>query len=63
MGTSEPLGNLTHLRIWHDNSGPKGSQSWYLNRVVVDDLHTQERYLFMVCKVNDAINKHLYLKK
>lgn len=44
MGTSEPLGNLTHLRIWHDNSGPKGSQSWYLNRVVVDDLHTQERY-------------------
>ncbi|XP_062602879.1 uncharacterized protein LOC134264616, partial [Saccostrea cucullata] len=50
MGNSESLGNLTHIRIWHDNSGPKGRRSWYLNRIVVDDLRTQERYIFLCDK-------------
>ncbi|XP_061194795.1 uncharacterized protein LOC133202955 [Saccostrea echinata] len=50
MGHSVSLGNLTHIRIWHDNSGPKGRRSWYLNRIVVDDLRTQERYIFLCDK-------------
>jgi hypothetical protein len=39
MSTNQPLGDLLHLYIWHDNSG--GSQAeWYLNQVVVYDIET-----------------------
>jgi hypothetical protein len=44
MGVEEPLGPLTHLRIWHDNSGKGSSKSWYLNVVNVHDLQSNERY-------------------
>lgn len=44
MGVEEPLGPLTHLRIWHDNSGKGSAKSWYLNVVNVHDLQSNERY-------------------
>ncbi|KAK3090781.1 hypothetical protein FSP39_014585 [Pinctada imbricata] len=47
MGTKYPLGDLTYLRIWHDNSGEGGEQSWYLNKVTVDDPQRHARYTFI----------------
>uniref|UniRef100_A0A8W8NH22 PLAT domain-containing protein n=1 Tax=Magallana gigas TaxID=29159 RepID=A0A8W8NH22_MAGGI len=46
FGTTEPLGDLLYLRIWHDNSGPPGYQSWFLGKVIIDDLQTKKRYFF-----------------
>jgi hypothetical protein len=31
-----PLGELTFLRIWHDNSGPGDYASWFLGAVTGD---------------------------
>lgn len=45
MGTKEPLGDLRYLRIWHDNTGKGVYKSWYLNRVIVDDLQERDRYI------------------
>lgn len=46
FGTTEPLGDLLYIRIWHDNSGPSGYQSWFLGKVIIDDLQTKKRYFF-----------------
>ncbi|XP_062608038.1 polycystin-1-like protein 2 [Saccostrea cucullata] len=46
FGTNEPLGDLRYIRIWHDNSGPRGFKSWFLSKITVDDLEKQERYVF-----------------
>ena len=40
LTTPSSLGALTTLHVWHDNGG--ASPSWYLNRVVVRDLTTDE---------------------
>ena len=37
------LGPLPYIRIWHDNSGG----SWFLSRVMVIDLQTDEHYYFI----------------
>lgn len=43
MGSDVPLGELIYLRIWHDNAGSGDLQSWYLNKVVIDDVQTHTR--------------------
>ena len=44
MGTPVPLGELTYFRVWHDNSGTGDMRSWFLHKVIVDDLQTKRRY-------------------
>ena len=44
MDTPDCLGCLTYLRIWHDNSGEGDDASWYLHKVVVDDIQSKERF-------------------
>ncbi len=39
------LGDLTYLKIWHDNSGKR--PSWYLSKVAIHDLNTNKKYLFI----------------
>eukprot|EP00794_Sanderia_malayensis_P014077 gene14077-15546_t len=39
------LGDLTYLKIWHDNSGKR--PSWYLSKVAIRDLNTNKNYLFI----------------
>ena len=46
MTTDEPIGSLTHMRIWHDNSGQ--SPSWFLSRMIVKDLAQDRVYYFML---------------
>ncbi|XP_078067868.1 polycystin-1-like protein 2 [Mustelus asterias] len=45
LTTLFPLGDLRSIRLWHDNSGP--SPSWYVNRVTVLDLETDQRWCFL----------------
>ncbi|KAI8497393.1 hypothetical protein Bbelb_246990, partial [Branchiostoma belcheri] len=42
MSTPRDLGPLTHMRIWHDNSGQWEHASWFLGRVKVHDLQTEQ---------------------
>jgi hypothetical protein len=52
-----PLGNLTYLRVCHDNSG-KGARkaSWYLKYAIVHDLQTREKNYF-ICEKWLALDK------
>jgi len=50
MGVEEPLGPLTHMRIWHDNSGKGSAKSWYLNVVSILDLQNNEKSNFVCNK-------------
>lgn len=47
LSTSEWLGPLTFIRIWHDNSGEGKFQGWYLSKVIVTDLQTSETYVLL----------------
>ncbi|CAC5409625.1 PKD1L2 [Mytilus coruscus] len=46
MSTHKSIGDLSYLRIWHDNSGDGNTNSWYLHKIVVTDIHTDARYVF-----------------
>ena len=41
---------MTHLRIWHDNSGKSEYASWYLKYIIVHDLQTREQTYFFCQK-------------
>lgn len=43
LGSPFSYGNLDYLRIWHDNSGPGAMKSWFLNKVIIDDLQNKTR--------------------
>ncbi|XP_065653883.1 uncharacterized protein LOC136071939 isoform X2 [Hydra vulgaris] len=43
LTTPNCLGDLTYIRLWHDNNGG----GWYLRNVEVLDLQTDKRYYFM----------------
>ncbi|XP_077979563.1 uncharacterized protein LOC144434915 [Glandiceps talaboti] len=45
MASPRPLGNLVHMRIWHDNSGK--TPSWFLNRISVKDMQNEKMFFFM----------------
>lgn len=46
MAVPTSLGTLTHLRIWHDNTGD--NPSWYLSRLQIMDVQTGEQFFFVV---------------
>ena len=46
MTTTNPLGNIRYLRVFHDNSGRPPYDSWQIARVVIRDLQTSEFYYF-----------------
>ena len=45
-----PLGPLSYMRVWHDNSGKGKFASWYLNWIIVRDVQTGRRFYFIVNK-------------
>ncbi|XP_019634629.1 PREDICTED: polycystic kidney disease protein 1-like 2 [Branchiostoma belcheri] len=55
MSEMRDLGGLTSLQIWHDNGEQGMDGSWYLNRVQVRDLQTNERSYF-ICDDWLAVN-------
>ncbi|XP_077420923.1 polycystin-1-like protein 2 isoform X2 [Vanacampus margaritifer] len=44
LATPFPLGNVQNIRLQHDNSG--GHPSWYINRVIIQDLQTERVWHF-----------------
>ncbi|XP_071135417.1 uncharacterized protein [Mytilus edulis] len=42
--SSYDIGDLVNVTIWHDNSG--SSPSWFLSRVLIQDLQTKKVYTF-----------------
>ena len=46
LALNQPLGCLTSILIWHDNSG-KVSSSWYLKYIIVHDLQTRDKSYFI----------------
>jgi hypothetical protein len=45
LAVPAPLGNLSTLRIWHDDSGK--SPGWFFFQMQVTDLQTKEKTLFI----------------
>ncbi|ELU11187.1 hypothetical protein CAPTEDRAFT_119210, partial [Capitella teleta] len=50
MTTDQHLGNMNFFRIWHDSSGPGNSASWYLSKILVEDLQSGRKYFFLCNK-------------
>lgn len=46
MAAPRCLGPLSHIRVWHDNSGK--SPSWYFSRMQVVDMQTFDKYFFIL---------------
>ncbi|GFO38753.1 polycystic kidney disease 1-related protein, partial [Plakobranchus ocellatus] len=47
MAVPRPLGYLNFMRVWHDNSGKGKFGSWYLNYVVVRDVQSDTKHVFV----------------
>ena len=48
FSTPSSLGQLEHIRIWHDNKGQGGTEaSWFLKLIIVHDLQTREQFFFI----------------
>ncbi|CAL8267238.1 unnamed protein product [Lota lota] len=45
LTTPFSLGHLQSIRLWHDNSG--SDPGWYVNKVVVKDLQTEQKWYFL----------------
>ncbi|XP_078571576.1 polycystin-1-like protein 2 [Branchiostoma floridae x Branchiostoma japonicum] len=45
LSTEEPLGVLTHMRVWHNNAG--FSPSWFLSQIVVTNRGTNATSYFL----------------
>lgn len=43
MATPKKMTELTAIKIWHDNSGTGGNASWYLNKIIMEDIQTNEK--------------------
>ena len=60
----QSLGNMKQIRVWHDNEG--GYPSWYLLRVMIQDIQTDQRWWFVcddwlaVDESDGKIEKTLY---
>ncbi|KAK3599288.1 hypothetical protein CHS0354_028644 [Potamilus streckersoni] len=48
LSTPNHLGQIEHLRIWHDNSGGSRYNSWYLSKISVHDIQRKETFEFVV---------------
>ena len=42
LATTDDLGPLQHLHVWHDNSGTGRYASWYLSQILVHDIAKEE---------------------
>ena len=45
MSVPKKIDDPSVLKIWHDNSGSGNEASWYLNKITLQDIQTQEKYV------------------
>ncbi len=50
VSTKFALGNLSYMKIWHDNQGKSKEKSWFLKYVIVHDLQTRKKNYFLCQK-------------
>ncbi|XP_055954867.1 uncharacterized protein LOC126810750 isoform X1 [Patella vulgata] len=50
VAVPRPLGTLNYARVWHDNSGKGKMASWYLKYLMVRDIQTNQRSVFICNK-------------
>jgi polycystin 1L2 len=43
MSVPKRIENPAFLYIWHDNTGKGNNASWYLNKVTLEDVQTNDR--------------------
>jgi len=43
MSVPKQIEDPSVLRIWHDNSGSGNDASWYLSKVILEDIQTQDK--------------------
>lgn len=43
MSKARRIGDPTAMKIWHDNSGVGHDASWYLAKIMIEDIQTQEK--------------------
>ncbi|XP_022250998.1 polycystic kidney disease protein 1-like 2 [Limulus polyphemus] len=62
LTTSESLGGLTGLKVWHDSGG--ANPSWYLKKILVRDIQTDRAWLFIAERWLDITTEgiHCHLK-
>ncbi|KGL76395.1 Polycystic kidney disease and receptor for egg jelly-related protein, partial [Tinamus guttatus] len=58
LTTKKDLGDISALRVWHNNQGP--SPSWFLSRAKVENLYTRKTWLF-ICRKWLALHKDDHL--
>uniref|UniRef100_A0A8C5N031 Polycystin family receptor for egg jelly n=1 Tax=Leptobrachium leishanense TaxID=445787 RepID=A0A8C5N031_9ANUR len=54
LSTSCCLGDISHIRIWHNNSGK--SPGWYLSRIKIENVFTKQVWYF-ICRRWLDVNK------
>lgn len=59
MSSHVLLGDLSYVRIWHDNSGEGNDASWYLHKIVVTDLQTDQKYAILIARKKQDVLKYL----
>ncbi|OWF53241.1 Location of vulva defective 1 [Mizuhopecten yessoensis] len=47
LAVKRPLGPLNYVHIWHDNSGKGNTASWYMSSMVVRDVQTDDKFIFI----------------
>ena len=47
MSVDKPLGHLQYIKVWHDNSGIREMQPWYLSYMIIHDIQTGEKFRFL----------------
>ncbi|KAL8606997.1 hypothetical protein ACOMHN_041386 [Nucella lapillus] len=47
VATPRPLGYLNYARVWHDNSGKSNMGGWYMNYMIVRDVQTDDKWVFI----------------
>jgi hypothetical protein len=57
LALDRPLGGLTSIRIWHNNSGKDAQRSaWFLKHIIVHDLQNRDKSYF-ICDSWLAVDK------
>ena len=46
MAVPRSLGQMSHVRVWHDNSG--SSPGWFFSRMQIVDMQTLDKYYFIL---------------
>ena len=46
MRTAKCLGPVQYMHIWHDCSGQDGQASWFLDKIVLRDVLTDETFVY-----------------